>query len=569
MRIASLGEYLISLSKSIVLDQPAVGAAAKTAARSRLIPLLVINDVLHTDRYHPRSAVKNGLFSKEAMLCLPELVALAAAYISEPGSQAEKKLRALLNYWAVNHVLETDEIKSLRHHADESLLIAQGGTPVRKRNYLLPEYHGDRQAQWYDLPASYMLDQMIKQPHRPLDLRRVKPTKFDKKPVTPHVRNLLDSYFDNIDLKYVPTGDNPKGETKKYKLWLDPMGQLVKQHKDSGETSTVCNGYGWSAKLCRDVQKDGVPETIRLAREGAQHEAELESMRPVPQQRTSDNRYHSPPRRRRSSSLSDSDYKRGRGRRSRSHSRHSSRSSYDSRQDSRPGSRSNVRARSRSRRDTSPRRERHSSRERDRHHNEAQGHQYRPPPRPYGKGSSDSGQHINRSDAVWRNPSANAQYPLPPPPPNNAHGYQPPPPHPPPPPLSGPPFQSHPTMPNQFPGQFPMQPFPPPPPFQQGAFPAGIPPPPPPNYSGPFPPPPPNMAASPNAPYSFGGNPTNQGSNVGYGQNPNYRYAHGNHQSGQGGQGGRAGYRGNKQRGGSSERGGYGNQQRGHRGGWS
>ncbi|KAH7413745.1 hypothetical protein DE146DRAFT_638448 [Phaeosphaeria sp. MPI-PUGE-AT-0046c] len=566
MRVASLGDYLISLSKSIVLDQPAPAAAAKTAARSRLVPLLVINDVLHTDKFHPRSATKSGVFSKEVTSYLPELVDLATAYVCEPGSHAEKKLRALLNHWAVNQVLGTDEIKSLRDHTDEGLLIAQGGIPVRKRNYLLPEYHGDRQAQWYDLPASYMLDQMIKHPHRPVDLHRIKPTKFDKKPVTPRVRNLLDNYFDNIDLKYVPTGDNPTGETKKYKLWLDPMGQLIKQHKESGKISTVYNGYGWSAKLCQDVQKDGVPETIRLARDEALHEAEMDSLRPAPQERTSDHRYHSPPRRRRSSSLdSDSDHRRGRGRRNRSHSRPSSRSSYDSRQDHRQGSWSNVRARSRSRRGTSPHRERPNSRDRDRHYQEAQGQQQRPPPRPYGKSSFESGQHMNRPDAVRRDPSEYAQYP-PPPPSNNNPGYPPPPPIAPP-PFSGPPFQSHPGMPIQFPGQFPMQPFPPPAPFQQGGFPGSIPPPPPPNYSGPFPPPPPNMTAMPNTPYSFGGNQTSHGNNVGYGQNPGPGSSQGNHRGGQGGQGGRGGFRGNKQGGGYGNRGGY-NQQRGHRGGW-
>lgn len=528
--------------------------------RSRLVPLLVINDVLHTDRFHSRSTAKSGVFSKEIVSRLPGLIDLATACVSQPRSQAEKKLRALLNYWAVNAVLSIDEIKSLRDRADEGFLVAQGGTPVRKRNYLLPEYHGDRQAQWHDLPASYMLDQMIKQPHRPIDLHRVKPTRFDKKPVTPHVRKLLDNYFDNIDLKYVPTGDNPTGETKQYKLWLDPMGQLVKQNKESGEISTVCNGYGWSAKLCQDVQKDGVPETIRLAREETQREAEMESARAPPQQRTSDRRYQSPPRRRMSSSsMSDSDQRQGRGRRSRSHSRPSSRSSYDSRQGHRRGSRSNNRDRTRSRREPSPHRERRSSRDRDRHYNDGQAHQQRPTTRPYAKGSSGSGQQMQRQDAARHNPPDNGQYPPPPPPPaQNAHGYQQPPP---PRPFGAPPYDF-------FPGQFHTEQFHPPPPFQQGVFPGGIPPPPPPNYSGPFPPPPPNITAMPNAPYTFGGNQSGHGNNGGCSQNPGHAYGQGNFSVEPGRQDGRGGYRGNKQSGGYGNRGGYGGQQRGHRGGW-
>ncbi|RYF34170.1 MAG: hypothetical protein EOO38_29675, partial [Cytophagaceae bacterium] len=309
--------------------------------------MLIVNDVLHTEKYHQRSTAKPGIFSKESGSFIPELVGLAAACICEKESQAEAKLRGILNYWAVNVLVSTDDLKAVRERADEALLVAQGGTPLRKRNYLLPEYHGDRNAPWYDLPAAYMLDQMIIKPNRPIDPRRIKVAKLDKKPVSLHVRKLLDNYFENIDLKYVPTGDNPTGETHKYRLWLDPMGQLVKQNKESGETNTVCNGYGWSTKLCQDMQKDGVPESIRKAREVAQREEEMEMARPPPQQRNKPTRQysrspHSPQRRR--SPSTDSEYGRHRSRHDRSQSRHSSRSSYDSRD-----SRSRERPRSSSR----------------------------------------------------------------------------------------------------------------------------------------------------------------------------------------------------------------------------
>ncbi|KAF2025509.1 hypothetical protein EK21DRAFT_76254, partial [Setomelanomma holmii] len=283
-RIMSLGDYLISVSKSVVVDR-SQSAATRKAARIRFTPLLIISDVLHTDKYHQRSSAKQSIFSRESGPFVTEIVELAAACVCDKESQTESRLRALLNYWAINELLSQDNLKAIRDRADEAFLIAQGGTPARKRNYLLPEYHGDRNAPWYDLPVAYMLDQMITNPNRPIDPRRIKVARLDKKPVSSRVRNLLNTYFENIDLKYVPTGDNPTGETHKYKLWLDPMGQLVKQNKESGDTSAVCNGYGWSTKLCQDMQKDGVPETIRKAREEAQREAEMEMARPPPQQR--------------------------------------------------------------------------------------------------------------------------------------------------------------------------------------------------------------------------------------------------------------------------------------------
>ncbi|EMD67257.1 hypothetical protein COCSADRAFT_63073, partial [Bipolaris sorokiniana ND90Pr] len=265
-RIALLGDYLISVSKSIVLDlnNPVV---AKKAVRNRMDLLLIVNDVLHTDKFHRRSTMKQGIFSDVCGSFVAELIEQAATCITEKDSQPEKKLKAIINYWAVNQLVSADCLKLCRDRADEALSIAHGGTPVRKRNYLLPEYHGDRTAPWYDLPASYMLEPMIKYPNRPIDPSQIKIQKLDKKPVSPHVRNLLDNFFEKIDLKYRPTGDNPTGETARYKLFLDPMGQLVKQDKETGETTTVANGYGWSMKFCQDMQKHGFPEDIKVARE--------------------------------------------------------------------------------------------------------------------------------------------------------------------------------------------------------------------------------------------------------------------------------------------------------------
>ncbi|KAJ4352912.1 hypothetical protein N0V95_003822 [Ascochyta clinopodiicola] len=265
IRIAVLGDYLVSISRSTVVDK--ASSAPKKATRNRLDILLVANDALHTDKYHRSSIAKHDSLGLELVPHLLELVEMAASCATEKGSQVERTLRAIINCWAVNQLVNEDAFKSLRERADETFLLAQGGTPVRKRNYLLPEYHGDQTAPWYELPAAYMLDQMIAQPNRPLDPYRIKVARFNKKPVSTHVRKLLDNYFENIDLKHTPTGDNPTGETKQYNLWLDPMGQLVKRDKETGDAVTVSNGYGWSMKFCQEMQKDGMPESIRRLRE--------------------------------------------------------------------------------------------------------------------------------------------------------------------------------------------------------------------------------------------------------------------------------------------------------------
>ncbi|KAJ4322493.1 hypothetical protein N0V94_002367 [Neodidymelliopsis sp. IMI 364377] len=546
VRIATFGDYLVSISKSIVVDT--TPAAAKKAARNRLDLLFVVNDALHTDKYHCNRTATYGLLGRESMSYLPELVDLAASCATDKGSLSETRVKAIINYWAVNQLVSEETLKSLRERADESFLLAQGGTPIRKRNYLLPEYHGDRTAPWYELPASYMLDQMIRQPNRPLDPYRIKATRFDKKPVSTHVRKLLDNYFENIDLKHTPTGDNPTGETKKYNLWLDPMGQLIKRDKETGETATVANGYGWSMKFCLDMQKDGLPESIKMARE------DHERMDIVPERQREQRRYsHSPRRHRRSSSASSRG--RDRDRRSRSSS-YASRSSYDSR------------SRSRSRHHDRRRRSPQTEGGRERRYLDRDGDGRRQPSKSTDRGQLQSGgQWSAQPDRNPQSSPGNNQFPPSVPPTYGANFSQPPQP-----PFNAPPFHPQVPMPNQFPGQFQSFPPPPPPmPFQApGGFPVGIPPPPPPNFSGPFPPPPPTMAAMPNNPYNFNnryGNP--YGSHVQSGNQPglnqqqnqtqNQGYPQTQNQGHGGFQGGRGGYGGNFQGGGNyNSRGGYG-----------
>lgn len=128
--------------------------------RNRLDLLLVVNDALHTDKYHPNSITTTGLIGVELTSHIVQLVELAASCALEKESLVEKKLKAMINYWAVNSLISDEAFNVLKEQADESLMQAQGGAPIRKRNYLLPDYHGDRYAPWYELPASYMLDQL-------------------------------------------------------------------------------------------------------------------------------------------------------------------------------------------------------------------------------------------------------------------------------------------------------------------------------------------------------------------------------------------------------------------------
>jgi len=540
-RIAILGDYLVAVAKSIVVDEGAAGTAKK-AVRKRMDLLLIVSDALHTDKFHRRNAIK-GLLGNESGEFIVELIEHVAACIKEKGSRFETKLKAIINYWAINNLVGTEHLRACREKAEETLFLAQGGTVAPKRKYLLPEYHGDKSAPWYELPASYMLEPMIRNPRSPIDPAQIKIQKFDKKPASPHVRNLLDNFFEKIDLNYKPTGDNPTGETTKHKLSLDPLGQLVKQDKITGEKVTVANGYGWSPKFCQDMQAQGFPASIKIAREDNERmgDTDVASMVSVARRDSREDRW-------RKRTPSDA----RRYSRSRSHSRHSRRSStcsYGSPpRTARSGS---PRDRTRTRRVVSPRPIQRGSD--DRTH--GQGYerkrglsQSRQPPSSYGADSS-------QPTAQWSGPDNN-QYQTPPiaaP----SHGQQYP--------------QPPPPQPGHFQGPFgmPMPPFgvPPPPPVQPQGPGGFIPPPPPPSHNGTWPPPPPNMNVSPNGPQHGNqyGNNFDQGNNGGYVNNSGY----GN----RGGFGNTGGYsnngaygqnRGGFQGGRGYQRGGYNN----NRGGW-
>ncbi len=569
-RIAILGDYLIAVSKSIVVDQSS-SAVSKKAARNRMDLLLIVNDVLHTDKFHCRSTMKQSIFGDECQGFVVELIEQAAACIPKKASQLELKLRAIINYWTVNKLLSVESLKTCQDKADEALSVAQGDMSVRKRNYLLPEFHGDRNAPWHELPASYMLEPMIKYPKRPINPSMIEIQKLDKKPVSSHVRKLLDNFFEKIDSKYLPTGDNPTGETIEYMLSLNPAGGLLKVDKVTGKKVMVANPYGWSLKFCRDMRKFGVPENIKIAREDLER---MEDMQDPPFSSVSrrDDRPHRPS----TSSSAESDYRRERKRYNR---RSRSPGSYDG-DDGHGMSRDGALGR----RITSP-----HPRFR---HQESEGRGL-VEPRPSSRASSraydaDRPRTLSQWSGSNRNTQSspgNHQQRTPPMPQQNyAQSYS----QAPQPPFNAPPFPPQ-QLSGQFQGQFQGQ-------FPMSMPPFGVPPPPPPQFQGPgdyVPPPPPldfrGVWRSPAPSMNMPSNGPQHGNQQGNQYRNQYGNQHGNPQSNQygnqqanqygntygnqgGNQYGNNGQYGQNRGGYQGGRGGYGGGQRGgfngNRGGW-
>ncbi|KAJ4346836.1 uncharacterized protein N0V89_010768 [Didymosphaeria variabile] len=532
-RIAILGEYLVAVSKSIVVEQPAKSAKA---ARSRLAVLLVISDVLHAEKFHREDGAVQGKILNNLKPYIENMVELAALAVPGKNSTAEQQLKAVLNFWGASACINAGDLKSIRERVDEGVAVAQGATPQLKRTHALPDWFGDRSVPWHELSASYMVEPLLKNPDRPIPTNVINATRFEQKQPSERTRKLLDNYFENIDLQYVPNADNPTGETKKYKLWLDSIGQLVKQNKETQEVTTVCNGYGWSTKFCQEMQENGIPDRVTELREGYKEKAA---------QNPRDSRWKSPPRdygrnsrspRRRYSYSSDS--------RSRSRTRSHSRSSSYGKHDRDDRSRSSERRRRSSRDDgrkSNGRRSRYDDKGRTSQDNVSRKRPHDRQSRWIDNQSDFSNTKRNYPIPSTQQPSYSAPnaYPtpgvrqqvFPPPsmsqPPHNMSGFVPPPPPAP--------------APGQFSG-FSMHGFPPPPPPPQHFQSAGVPPPPPPpppNFQGPFYGAHPNTGGFPNDTYQFGNNaPPYQGNLGGYAGQPQGNFR-GSFQGGQ-----RGGFRG-------------------------
>ncbi|PVI04383.1 hypothetical protein DM02DRAFT_692871 [Periconia macrospinosa] len=280
-RIKTLGEYLVGLSKSIIVDPKA------EAGKNRIDVLTVVTDVLAAIKDHAPTGATLQSLAKVLKPHVEELIELAT--LSATTKDAEKKVTLTINSWAKGQLISPTDYKEYCALAKEGVTVARGGT-----RYELPDCFGDEaNLPWYLLPAAYMLQPMIDNPGHPIQTAHMRAVNLKKKHASEKVQKLLRTYFDNIDLKYLPTGDNPTGETEKYKISVDAMGQLVKEEKATGEKITVCNSYGWSPSFCADIRKNKIPEVILDKREESQKRQEEEKKAKQQQRRPSrfDNSY--------------------------------------------------------------------------------------------------------------------------------------------------------------------------------------------------------------------------------------------------------------------------------------
>jgi len=264
-RLEAFGKFLVTLCRSLSINP------ALNGGRDCRNILDLISDLLHHINYHGTANVSPSEITKSLQPFLEDLVKSVASTMKEKGSLAEKKLKALLNHWVQMGLVSFENFMRLRGIAAAALAQTQGDVPPEEqRIHTLPVEFGYPGRPWNVQPVSLMIEPLLKHPYRSVAPNEIRPIRFEQTEPSERVKRLVDQFLEDIDLQYRPTGDNPTGGTPKYRLFLDAMGQLIKEHRKTGEKTIVSNGYGWSSKLCQDLWKNDIPDQVKQLRSQSQ-----------------------------------------------------------------------------------------------------------------------------------------------------------------------------------------------------------------------------------------------------------------------------------------------------------
>lgn len=448
-----LGKYLVAIAK---LHRSVEGPATPKDIRLLFGIILVISDVLHAAKFHVKAfEVPVGVLTPY----ISELTNLAAQSIIDTDKTSEKKLKAIIQFWRLNEVLNGRDLHEMEQRVRQSLRRVQRATaPEVETSHAPPQTFGERKSTWYGLPATYILRSTFRNSFRPVDTYTIRPTEPNTHQSAEVVDELFNEYLNSSGRSLHSSTNGGSGIAEQYKQWFIKVGELVKANEAEGkETSGIT--FGFSTDIGDEIDGKGVPQGVIKMRTEYDRGVDDEAF----DRGRSNSRPYTPPRSRFSyqspsgrQNSSPHDDERGRY-------RSRSRSPYGSRND-RPGSRESY----------------EDLRDQDRgpRYDDGNRNQYRSS-RDYGRDAPPHLSKFSNSDGQSSTsdiPEPNATYGGPytstgGPSNNNAPSFPPP-------------------FPPQFPGQFPMPPFPPP--FPPGSMP-GIPPPP--------PPPPPNF--NPQFPNTF------------------------------------------------------------------
>lgn len=299
-RVNILGGLFVGLSKFTEVERPDDGEPVILMAgvRQRITFALIVSAVLrqlHPATQHapgPEQAVGTQTRPdgdsddsiaklKELFEALVELVAQSAANEDGTHTVTFNQLIAILGQLSKAQALTHHELKRLIRTIGLAAQRARGEIPpkpvVAKEDWRFENFGPNV----WDLPASVLVDHLIKNPDRPMDTYPAKLPDIQFGEPSRKIQHALDDFWDEVDMRVGPpspqNGPNPEPNIVKdeeyHEAWANKDAMFFGLSNANPEV-TPRNHFGWSLDLCADMNETGIPRSVVAQRKALEEEHE-------------------------------------------------------------------------------------------------------------------------------------------------------------------------------------------------------------------------------------------------------------------------------------------------------
>lgn len=227
------------------------GVATTSTQRQGLHLIYLLHDLLHHANFHVSNKQQQTNLSDALSAAIPAIFRSAAR---DQKPRVCKRLQSVVQIWAIEHLLETQQLSELRRVIADPSSNASSESPgekdggireTREPPYLMPSSHGDPSLPYHELPAGNLMPHII--PNRTVAMRPedIRPLQFKAGPADEPLIDVVRTF-----LKEVEMIANPYEQLDEEGIVpdVDDLGQLVYRNED-GETVSDTY-YGWSRSFC-------------------------------------------------------------------------------------------------------------------------------------------------------------------------------------------------------------------------------------------------------------------------------------------------------------------------------
>ncbi|KAF2801533.1 uncharacterized protein BDZ99DRAFT_469540 [Mytilinidion resinicola] len=205
------------------------------APRRRVHILYLINDLLHSAKYHRQTPSPFPAFRDGLKQTIEDAVKSCAGGVMKGHPTTKKKLLVLLNLWQAHNYYSADLICTLREIVEE-------------RPLPTPTLHGFTGVAWHDQPAGLMVPILLRNPDAPVDTLQIRPMDVQLEQASEALKTAVD------ELLQTANDEHNGGDSERAVVDIDEMG-----HRLVGDGTRFVNYYGWSEGFCRRVMSGGAP----------------------------------------------------------------------------------------------------------------------------------------------------------------------------------------------------------------------------------------------------------------------------------------------------------------------